>query len=47
MIISVFIDNKLESDSLSFTAKIADFGLARTFNNVKEHYTKYMGTFVS
>jgi len=42
----VFIDKNLEPNSLSFAAKIADFGLARTFSNAKEHYTKYMGTFV-
>ena len=43
----MFIDTKIEKGSLAFMAKIADFGLARAFDNDKEHYTKYMGTFVS
>lgn len=32
-------------DDIDFTAKIADFGLARSFSKDDEHVTKLMGTF--
>jgi len=43
--LNIFVDNKVEKDSLNFTTKIADFGLARTFEKIGEHVTNYMGTY--
>lgn len=42
----MILDFKPENeDDINFTAKIADFGLARSFNKTDEFVTKFMGTF--
>ena len=43
--LNILIDKKIKDDSLDFQAKIADFGLARSFDNPTEFVTKRMGTF--
>ena len=43
--LNIIVDRPIEKHSLNFTAKIADFGLARTFYNISEHATKFMGTY--
>ena len=43
--LNIFITNKIREGSLDFHIKIADFGLARSFNNENEFVTKRMGTF--
>lgn len=43
--LNILIDKKIKDDSLDFQAKIADFGLARSFDNPTDFVTKRMGTF--
>ena len=43
--LNIFISNKIRENSLDFQIKIADFGLARSFENEQEFVTKRMGTF--
>ena len=43
--LNILIDKKIKDDSLDFEAKIADFGLARSFDNPTDFVTKRMGTF--
>ena len=43
--LNILIDKKITDDSLDFQAKIADFGLARSFDNPEDFVTKRMGTF--
>lgn len=43
--LNILIDRKIVKGSLNFQAKIADFGLARSFENPEEFITKRMGTF--
>jgi hypothetical protein len=43
--LNIFISNKIKDGSLDFQIKIADFGLARSFENESEFVTKRMGTF--
>ena len=43
--LNILIDKQLVEGSLDFTAKIADFGLARSFEDPADFVTKRMGTF--
>lgn len=43
--LNILLDPVIQKNSVNFKAKIADFGLARTFNNLTEHVTKFMGTY--
>lgn len=43
--LNIFISNPIRKNSLNFQIKIADFGLARNFDNDSEFVTKRMGTF--
>ena len=42
--LNILIDKRIKDDSLHFQAKIADFGLARSFENPGEFSTKGVGT---
>lgn len=37
--LNIIIDRKIEKNSLNFVAKIIDFGLSRSFNNLNEFVT--------
>lgn len=43
--LNLLIDNDIISNSTNFNIKVADFGLARTMDVVKDKLTSYMGTF--
>lgn len=43
--LNVIIDKKIEKNSINFDAQIADFGLSRSFNNMNEFVTQFMGTY--
>ena len=43
--LNIFIDNKIEGESMGFQTTVADFGLARTFSDPNEFVTLKMGTF--
>ena len=43
--LNILLDRKISTDSMSFSAKISDFGLTRLFEANEEFLTKRMGTF--